>query len=123
MLPTARGFDTFTGYVNGENYYWSKRNPDHTRFIDFMSSNTTCYAPYAEENIHNYSTFIFRDKAIDIITAHDPDEAPLFLFMSWQAVHDPFTDINDVHVKGVPSEYLDADTFKWIQDNVVVSCL
>jgi hypothetical protein len=122
MLPTARGFDTYTGYLNGENYYWSKRNPDHTLFTDFMYSNATCFEPYAGEDIHNYSTFLFRDAAIDIIRNHNPEEAPLFLFLSWQAVHDPFVDIN-IHSKGVPSEYLDSKTFKWIQENVIVSTL
>jgi len=41
-LPTARGFDTYTGMLNGESYYWSKRNPDHPHFKDFIAADKVC---------------------------------------------------------------------------------
>ena len=119
FLPTARGFDTYTGFLNGQSYYWSKRNPDHTRFVDFLQSNASCFVPYSGEDLHNYSTHLFRDKAIEIIADHDPD-IPLFLVVSFQAVHDPFVDVNGVHEKGVPKEYMTESTFEWITENVKV---
>jgi len=119
-LPTARGFHTYTGFVNGENYYWSKRNPDHTTFKDLMYSDTECYVPYDDEDMHDYSTFLYRDKAIGIIQDHNTSDGSLFLFLSFQAVHDPFVDIG-VHESGVPMEYLDEDMYNLIVDSVDVS--
>ena len=91
-LPTARGFDTFTGYLSGNNYYYSKRNPVNPVFTDFLEANTTCYSPYIRENMHNYSTHFYGHRAIQIINEHDQGK-PLFLYLSFQAVHDPFVDI------------------------------
>ena len=91
-LPTARGFDTFTGYLSGNNYYYSKRNPVNPVFTDFLEANTTCYSPYVRENMHNYSTHFYGHRAIQIINEHD-QARPLFLYLPFQAVHDPFVDI------------------------------
>jgi hypothetical protein len=106
------------GFLSGETYYWSKKNPDHELFTDFMYANTSCYSPYEGEDLHNYSTFFYRDKAIDIISNHDP-EVPLFLYLSFQAVHDPFTDISS-HQKGVPREYLSDGVYDNIHQGVKV---
>lgn len=116
MLPTARGFDTFTGFLNGENYYWSKRNPDHNKFHDLMYSDTECYIPYTDDDMHDYSTHFYRNKAKDIISSHDQSN-PLFLFMSFQAVHDPFVDI-DIHLNGIPKEYVAEETYEKIISEV-----
>ena len=45
-LPTARGFNTFTGYLDGENNYFSKHDPKVEGFRDFMVSDTTCFYAY-----------------------------------------------------------------------------
>lgn len=119
-LPTARGFDTYTGILNGEAYYWSKRNPDHPHFKDFMSADKDCYWAYDEDDIHDYSTYMYRDKAIQTIEEHDAKN-PLFLFLSFQAVHDPFDDVNGVHTKGIPKEYIDdSDVYYKIQTQLKV---
>lgn len=118
-LPTARGFDSFTGYLNGENYYWSKRNPFFTGFIDMVTSNDTCYLPYEEDDLHTYSTFFYRDKAISIINDHDAEQSSLFLYISLQAVHNPFSD-DDKFSSGIPKEYLDEDIYDQIHSEVDV---
>ena len=117
-LPTARGFDTFTGMLNGESYYWSKRNPDHPHFKDFLASDRDCFWPYDEEDIHDYSTHQYRDMAVEIIENHDTTDS-LFMYLSFQAVHDPFDDVNGVHEFGVPKEYMDGQLYHRIKTEVV----
>jgi arylsulfatase A-like enzyme len=116
-LPTARGFDYFLGYLGGEIYYWSKRVGDGTIFHDFIYSNSECYAPYNGSDLHTYSTYLFRNKAIDVIEGHDYS-TPLFLYLSFQAVHSPFYEI-DLFSSGVPEEYLDSDVLSEIRRTVV----
>ena len=118
FLPTARGFDTFLGYLSGENYYWSKHNPDHDLFTDFMYSDKDCYTPYEEDDIHTYSTFLYRDKAISIIQDHNDTESSLFIYLAFQAVHDPFMDKSH-YQKGIPKEYLSDGVYDQIRSEVV----
>lgn len=98
-LPTARGFDYFFGYLNGKNSYWTKKYPGNLEFYDFLESDVDCYHGYDESDRSEYSTFLYRDKAIDIIQTHNYSEAPMFLYFAAQAVHDPFTDID--HDRGI----------------------
>lgn len=84
MLPTARGFHQFFGYNTGEMYYWSKKVPEYTNFTDLSYMDTDCYSPYDGSDFKNYSTFIFRDKAIQVIQKHDFTKNPMFLY------HDSF---------------------------------
>ena len=116
-LPTARGFDYFTGYIDGSNYYWSKRNPVQYAFKDFMTSNSSCYMQYVGDELHSYSTRLYRDIAIDIIEEHDKS-LPLYLQLSFQAVHTPFDDDNTIHQGGIPATYLDATDYKAIKNGL-----
>jgi arylsulfatase I/J len=121
-LPTARGFDSFIGYVNGENYYWSKHNTDFPDHIDMMESDTKCYAPYNRSDISTYSTYLYRDRAVEIIEQHDVD-VPLFLYVAFQAVHDPFSDLDDDsefadYATGIPSEYFSTSVNSQITNKI-----
>ena len=118
LLPTARGFDYFLGYNSGEGYYWSKKNPDHKLFTDMLESDAHCYAPYEAEDLHTYSTHLYRDKAIDIIMEQDTSR-PFFLYLPFQAVHDPFSDYKHF-TGGIPTEYLPEGFYDLIHDNTSV---
>ena len=48
LLPTARGFHEYMGYLDGENFYWSKRCNSYPQFVDFLHMNESCYYPYEE---------------------------------------------------------------------------
>jgi arylsulfatase A-like enzyme len=117
FLPTARGFDDYIGYVNGENYYWSKRSTDYPEFVDFMEADRDCYKPYNGSDMHDYSTTFYTNHAIQIIDDHPTDE-PLFLYLAYQAVHDPFVDTGKFR-NGMPDSLMDADVLSQIHTNIV----
>ncbi|KAL4219483.1 hypothetical protein ACF0H5_022061 [Mactra antiquata] len=76
--PTYRGFDSFLGYYNGmEDYYTKIRNNG----IDFHDG---------EKPLQDtaYSTFIYAQRAQNIIEEHNKSR-PLFLYLPFQAVHAP----------------------------------
>ena len=117
FLPTARGFDSWTGYANGENYYWSKKNPDYPQHSDFISANATCYSPYSESDKHDYSTVFYTNKAVEIIENNGAD-SPLFLYVAYQAVHDPFVDYGKYDT-GIPDSYFEDAVLSEIRSSVV----
>ena len=117
-LPTARGFDYFIGYLTGQTHYWSKKCPNKKIFKDMIYANSDCYAPYDGDDLHKYSTFFYRDKAIDIIEAHNFKKHPMFLYLAFQAVHDPFYD-DRAYESGIPIEYIGDSMFKYVKKKVV----
>ena len=104
-IPTARGFDYFLGFLAGQNDYWTKHCPEHEGFRDFMYSTKECYYMYDADDVNRYSTFLYRDKAIEVINNHDYDTSSMFLYLSFQAAHDPWTDSGGQFVNGIPKNY------------------
>ena len=98
MTPTHRGFDTFYGMYNGKAGYFNHTgnwngydlhehtgpNPDTDWRVDWEGNGT-------------YSTHLFTEKALKVLQSHDQSE-PLFLFLSYQAVHSPLE---------APEQYMD----------------
>ena len=107
-MPTARGFDSFVGFLNGDNYYFSKINPLERTAVDFLHADRTCYHPYEKPDMFNYSTNFYRHKAIDILEHHD-QSTPLFLYLPFQAVHDPFSDVREGADGAIPKDFVTAD--------------
>ncbi|XP_035668426.1 arylsulfatase B-like isoform X1 [Branchiostoma floridae] len=98
-LPLRRGFDTFYGFLTGGEDYWSHRRPniystDASEYhgLDLRDQDK----PVLDQN-GTYSTHLFQRKAIDIIAHHDRNK-PMFLYLSFQAVHAPLQ---------VPDEYVE----------------
>ena len=118
FLPTARGFDYYMGFLTGETYYWSKLLPTQSGVHDLMYSDANCYYGYDGEDMHEYSTFLYRDKAVKVIRNHDFDSKPLFMYLSFQGVHDPYHDHNQ-YTNGIPKEYLPNSTWSGIHSTVV----
>ncbi|KAL5005483.1 hypothetical protein ScPMuIL_018939 [Solemya velum] len=78
--PTFRGFDSFFGYYNSaEDYYTHEIGG----FLDLHENKHSVFAYNG-----SYSTDIFAKKAVDIINQHNR-EKPLFLYLPFQAVHEP----------------------------------
>mmetsp|Transcript_145387 Transcript_145387/g.205811 ORF Transcript_145387/g.205811 Transcript_145387/m.205811 type:complete len:527 (+) Transcript_145387:100-1680(+) len=72
-LPTSRGFVNFTGFLTGMQKYTSPQ-----RWQNEGPLNTT-----------QYSTSLYGDGVLEILELHDPGD-PLFLYLPWQAVHEPY---------------------------------
>jgi len=116
-LPSARGFDYFMGFMCGESYYWSKKSPQFPRFTDLLYGDANCYYGYDGEDKHNYSTYLYRDKALNVIDHHNFAK-PLFMYLAFQAVHDPFYD-DRIYTSGIPSGYLSDEVHTKIMKGVV----
>ena len=116
-LPVSRGFDYYLGYMDGQTYYWSKKNPKETKFKDLTYGDSTCYAGYDGTDRHDYSTFLYRDKAVNAIEQHDFTTSPMFMYVAFQAVHDPFYDF-DQFESGIPISYLSSKMYKKIMKKV-----
>ncbi|XP_033124000.1 arylsulfatase B-like isoform X2 [Anneissia japonica] len=80
-LPNNRGFDTFFGFLQGAEYFFSHDTPKGQ--LDFYRD----FEPQWQYN-GSYATHLYTDEAIDLINNKDPDK-PMFMWLSHQAPHAP----------------------------------
>ncbi|XP_069103676.1 arylsulfatase B-like [Argopecten irradians] len=78
--PTYRGFDSFYGFYNGQETYY---NRTVVGGIDFRDDKKAVLP-----DVTKYSTYIYAERAKEIIEKHDQDE-PLFMYFPFQSVHEP----------------------------------
>lgn len=119
-LPTARGFDQYIGYLGPQISYWTKhgRSEDYSYF-DFAYMDTVCYDRYDFEDRTKYSTFVFEDKAVNVIKNHDFSSSPMYMSFSAQAVHDPFNDLGTSDYDlGIPSSYVSELMFTTVTSQI-----
>ena len=90
-LPTFRGFDSFYGYYEGSEDYFTHNF--YGNGLDFhREEGQRCGAGCSEllwDEVGNYSTNLFAQRAVDKIRAHDADRSSLFLYLAFQGVHEP----------------------------------
>lgn len=121
FIPTQRGFDSFFGYLTGGEDYYSHKNdggfPVGKEFSHLNGYDMRRNEDVATDAVGNYSTFLFTDEAVKIISSHDADK-PLFLFVAYQAVHSPLE---------VPAQYTeqykDIDNYARRTYAGMVSCM
>ncbi|CAH1795740.1 unnamed protein product [Owenia fusiformis] len=82
--PTYRGFDTFLGYYNGEEHYFSHDYTYQNKKGFDLRNNTK---PLREAT-GDYSANIYATRAIEILENHNKSK-PLFLYLPFQSVHAP----------------------------------
>lgn len=90
--PLARGFDSFYGFYNGAEYYfshvgrcefpgWECQGPNDCWGLDLFNGTEPVLSS-------EYSTDLFTRRAEEIIARHRPErDGPLFLYLPYQAVH------------------------------------
>ena len=78
--PQNRGFDSYYGFLNGGQTYFS-----HTRDngYDFRDGEEVAW-----EANGTYSSYLLQQRAEAVIRNHDP-ATPLFLYVPFQSVHGP----------------------------------
>ena len=78
------------------------------------------------DDFGKYSTHLFADRAIDIIQSHfnisttsaTTIVSPMYLYIGFQAVHDPFTG-DPLYPDGLPSTFFDNEVYEAIINSVV----
>eukprot|EP00755_Sulcionema_specki_P000651 Sspe_Gene.115545::Locus_103128_Transcript_1_1_Confidence_1.000_Length_1764::g.115545::m.115545/K01135/ARSB; arylsulfatase B len=88
--PTFRGFDSFLGYLNGAEDYWThERSDSGFSGLDLRNGTTANQLPAALKTMNGkYSTHVFTAEAVRLIESHDKT-TPFFLYLPYQAVHEP----------------------------------
>ncbi|KAL1421924.1 hypothetical protein MTO96_022633 [Rhipicephalus appendiculatus] len=82
LTPTFRGFDSFYGYYNGEeDYYTHSITYENHTGLDFWLNTDPVWSANGM-----YSTTLYTERAQHIIANRDKTK-PLFLMLSYQAVH------------------------------------
>ncbi|XP_069103673.1 arylsulfatase B-like isoform X1 [Argopecten irradians] len=78
--PTYRGFDTFYGYYQGQEDYYTRTVAGGKDFRD----DTAPVLPDTSQ----YSTYVFAERARKLISKHDKSK-PFYLYFPFQSVHTP----------------------------------
>ena len=93
--PTFRGFDSFLGYYNSMEDYWTHYGPSATgpcTGID-LSNNTKVDGIHAAARSLNgtYSSEMYGAEAVRVILAHVAEhaEVPFYMYLPFQSVHMP----------------------------------
>ena len=98
--PTYRGFDSFYGYYDAEEDYFTHSVGLLPTFGSSNNGSVGVPAPFKGLDFRNntkpvfdkkgiYSTNIFTEVIEDIITQHNSDDGPFFIYAAYQSVHAP----------------------------------
>ncbi|XP_026865448.2 arylsulfatase I [Electrophorus electricus] len=85
-LPTRRGFHTYFGSLTGSVDYYSYDSCDRPGRCgyDLHEGEAVAWGQGGR-----YSTHLYTKRVRRILASHDPSVQPLFIFLSFQAVHTP----------------------------------
>ncbi|XP_035694672.1 arylsulfatase B-like [Branchiostoma floridae] len=80
FTPTYRGFDSFYGYYNGAEDYYTHVVANG---LDLRDNKDVVKTKSGQ-----YGTYFFTDRVVDIVEKH-PADTPLFMYLPYQNVHQP----------------------------------
>ena len=101
-LPVERGFDSHFGFLKGGEDHLTQESSDaNLQFVDLWRDRKPAY----HEN-GTFSTIIYTEEAVDIITKHGQYSIkdPLFMFLAYQATHTPLEVPASWNVKSVKDD-------------------
>lgn len=105
QMPLGRGFQTYLGYLDGFNDYYTEIFPlekcNGTEIVDLWDTDK----PAHKMNGTDYEEAIFKERVLSVINNHSPS-TPLFLYYAPHLVHAPLE---------VPDSYL--SQFKFIDNH------
>jgi len=97
--PTFRGYDSFVGYYGGGcSYFGCYSGGVYDMHRDMQPECGPGCSEVAWDLDKTYSSFIFTDRAVQVIGETDPEKDRLFMYVAYQAVHSP---------DEVPQRYID----------------
>eukprot|EP00116_Pleurobrachia_bachei_P002855 sb/3463117/ len=98
MTPCARGFDSFYGYYNGHETYYTHQTHNFYDFrYDTKSADGSVNSTVITSANGTYSSYLYANQASKVVATHDQSK-PLFLYFPIQSVHAP---------QEVPDSYVD----------------
>eukprot|EP01064_Diplonema_japonicum_P027223 TRINITY_DN3910_c1_g4_i1.p1 TRINITY_DN3910_c1_g4~~TRINITY_DN3910_c1_g4_i1.p1 ORF type:complete len:541 (+),score=86.04 TRINITY_DN3910_c1_g4_i1:53-1624(+) len=90
VTPTFRGFQSFYGFYNGGEDYFTHlagdQGYDMRRDVGLKCGKNCSHIETEADG--KYSTILFSQEAVKVVEAHDVSQ-PLFLYLAYQAVHAP----------------------------------
>ncbi|RUS91746.1 hypothetical protein EGW08_000454 [Elysia chlorotica] len=98
--PLYRGFDTFYGYWTGGEDYYTYRTCDRVHYDQAIAEPPSADGKFCGLDLRDmdqpvtdkngtYSTLLYTEKAVQLIQSAATSEKPFFLYLAYQAVHDP----------------------------------
>ena len=99
--PVTRGFDRYYGLKDGACNYFNpgeqrpgegapaRKGPAGNKRVRAWCIDSMMYSPYTPENRDFYTTDYFTNSALEWLEEYRDDERPIFLYMAYNAPHDP----------------------------------